>query len=156
MHFVCTLITVEDIKKSKWFYTEVLNQKIKYDFEQNVLFESGFAIHLKDHFKSIEGLQSFNVLPGSKNIELYFEEEDIKKSEKMMEEQGIGFVHKIKEQPWKQLVFRVLDPDGYIVEIGESMEVLVKRLMDEGFNTDEISKATGLPEDFILMTLAAL
>lgn len=156
MRFVCTLITVEDIEKSKWFYQEVLSQKIKYDFKQNVLFESGFAIHLKDHFKSIEGLQSFQVQPGSKNIELYFEEEDIKKSEKMMEEQGISFIHKIHEQPWKQLVFRVLDPDGYIVEIGESMETLVRRLKREGLNTQEIIKTTGLPEDFILNTLDTL
>jgi catechol 2,3-dioxygenase-like lactoylglutathione lyase family enzyme len=156
MRFVCTLITVENIEKSKWFYEIVLRQKIKYDFEQNILFESGISIHLKSHFNSIPGFESFQIQPGSKNIELYFEDEYLQKAEAELEKYGIKFIHKIQEQPWKQLVFRVLDPDGYIVEIGESMETLVKRLHGEGLNAQEISNATGLPEDFILNTLAAL
>jgi len=48
---------------------------------------------------------------------------------------------------------RILDPDGYIVEIGESMPSLVKRLHEEGIDTNKIHKVTGLPEPFIRQNL---
>jgi len=94
MQFVCTLIAVENIAESKQFYETILGQKIKYDFGENILFESGFAIHLKSHFKSLPGFESFQIQPGSKNIELYFEDEDIFKLETELEKNGISFIHK--------------------------------------------------------------
>lgn len=156
MRYICTLITVEDIEKSREFYENVLGQKIKFDFGSNIQFECGLSIHLKSHFNSLQGLESFQMQPGSKNIELYFEEDDILQVERKLEAMGVLFVHKTFEQPWKQQVFRVLDPDGYIIEIGESMETLVKRLKSEGLNIQEISKSAGLPEDFIKNALEAL
>ena len=48
--FVCPLITVEDIKKSRTFYEKVLEQKIETDFGENISF-GGFAIHSRQHYK---------------------------------------------------------------------------------------------------------
>ena len=53
MKYICPLITVADIKKSLDFYEKVLEQKVKYDFGENVTFEGDFAIHLKTHFKGL-------------------------------------------------------------------------------------------------------
>jgi catechol 2,3-dioxygenase-like lactoylglutathione lyase family enzyme len=149
MNYICSLITVENIEKSKFFYETILGQKIKYDFGENIQFESGFAIHLKSHFKSIPGFESFQIQPGSKSIELYFEDENILNAETELEKYCVEFIHKTLEQPWRQQVMRVLDPDGYIVEIGESMPDLVKRLHEEGMDTSKIHKVTSLPEKFI-------
>jgi hypothetical protein len=43
--FVCALIAVSDINRSKKFYTELLEQTIKFDFGKNVVFNGDFAIH---------------------------------------------------------------------------------------------------------------
>ena len=57
-------------------------------------------------------------------------------------ENGINFVHPIMEQPWGQQVVRFYDPDGHIVEIGEPLSALVKRLKTSGMNEQQISERT--------------
>ena len=42
--FICTLITVADMQRSRHFYENVLGQKVETDFGENVSF-GGFAIH---------------------------------------------------------------------------------------------------------------
>jgi len=42
MKYRCALFVVDDIEKSKDFYVKILVQSIKYDFEENVTFASGF------------------------------------------------------------------------------------------------------------------
>jgi hypothetical protein len=44
---------------------------------------------------------------------------------------------------------RFYDPDGNLLEIGESMEYLCKRLKDEGLVESEICSTTGLPIQFV-------
>lgn len=51
MRFTCSLITVEDINRSREFYEKLLQQKVNYDFDENIVFEGGFALHLKSHFQ---------------------------------------------------------------------------------------------------------
>ncbi|MHB8131782.1 MAG: VOC family protein [Mobilitalea sp.] len=58
MKFICALIVVDDIEISRRFYEKVLNQKVKYDFGENVTFEGGFSIHLKSHFLELLNLSS--------------------------------------------------------------------------------------------------
>ena len=53
MKFICSLITVEDIKRSREFYEKLLKQKVKYDFGQNVTFHGDFAIHLQSHYQKL-------------------------------------------------------------------------------------------------------
>lgn len=35
MNFICSLITVSDIKRSRDFYENVLKQKVRFDFGEN-------------------------------------------------------------------------------------------------------------------------
>jgi hypothetical protein len=62
---------------------------------------------------------------------------------------GITFVHEIREQPWRQRVIRIYDPDQHIIEIGESLEHLSFRLYQEGKSLDEITKIIMMPAEFI-------
>jgi len=117
MKFICALITVEDIERSKAFYQDVLNQKIKFDFGENVFFEGDFAIHLKSHFQNL--IEGKEIKSYSNAFELYFETDFLDDIEKKLLENSVEFIHKIREQPWKQKVLRFYDPDGNIIEIGE-------------------------------------
>ncbi len=147
MKFICPLIAVSDMERSKKFYQDLLDQKIKYDFGENVTFEGDFAIHLDTHFQSL--IDQKPLRQGGHNFELYFEYDDVEKAVKKLEDAGVAFVHEMREQPWHQRVVRFYDPDRHIIEIGESMEHLCYRLHSEGLSPDDISKITGLPIEFV-------
>ena len=151
--FKSIVLLVEDIENSKYFYNVVLGQKIVMDFGENVGFEGGLAIWKKDYALNLifrNGASEVKV--GSNNLELYFEFDNlIDLFEKINGRARI--IHPIREHPWGQRGFRVYDPDGHIVEFGESMESVVLRLHYQGLNVDEISKKSLMPVAFIQMVL---
>ena len=152
MKFICPLIAVEDIQRSRRFYEDVLGQRVKYDFGENVTFEGDFAIHLCSHFQQLLGGRP--VKPGGNGYELYFEDDKVDELSLKLKEYGVNFVHEVREQPWRQKVVRFYDPDGHIIEVGESVEYLCFRLYHEGMNVEAITKATGMPEEFVKMGIA--
>ena len=135
---------------SRNFYEKVLNQKVQYDFGENVSFEGGFAIHLKSHFANLISINKNDIIQKSNNSELYFEEDDLDSFlQKLKGMDSIDYVHELKEQPWGQRVIRFYDPDMHITEVGEPMESVVKRLLSEGSSVEETSKRTLMPEEFV-------
>lgn len=151
MKFVSLLITVSDVARSRTFYEQVLEQEVEIDFGRNVSFKGGFAIHQRDHFKEL--IDNREIRPGSNDFELYFEYDDVKGFVNKLTEHNVRLVHPLKEQPWRQFVVRFYDPDDHIIEVGETMAFLCSRLHKEGLSVEEIAKATGLPDDFIKMSL---
>lgn len=150
MKFICPLIVVNNMEVSRNFYEKVLGQKVQYDFGENVSFESGFAIHLKSHFSNLINIDKNDIIQKSNNSELYFEEEDLDSFlQKLKTIDSIEYVHELREQPWGQRVIRFYDPDMHIIEVGEPMESVVKRLLKEGFSVEETSKRTLMPEEFV-------
>jgi catechol 2,3-dioxygenase-like lactoylglutathione lyase family enzyme len=154
MRFICPLIVVNDMRASRNFYENVLNQKVQFDFGANVSFEGGFAIHLKSHFSNLINISENDLLEKSNNFELYFEEEDMDSFLQKLEEiSSIEYVHGLKEQPWGQRVIRFYDPDKHIIEVGEPMESVVKRFLSKGLSIEETSKRTLMPEESIRQCL---
>lgn len=146
MKYICSLITVNDMKRSRDFYEKVLKQKVTFDFGANVAFE-GFAIHLKPHFQGL--IDNKEIKSACNNFELYFEDDDLENVVERLKEYGVSFVHPLREQPWRQMVVRFYDPDENIVEIGESMEHVSYRLYKEGLTVEKISAATLMQEEFV-------
>lgn len=149
MKFICPLIAVKDIKTSREFYENLLGQKVKFDFGENVTFEGDFAIHLSSHFAKL--IDNKEIKCGGNNFELYFEYDDVDKIVSKLKSASVEFVHDVREQPWRQKVVRFFDPDLHIIEVGESMEFLVKRLTLEGLGVEQIREITGLPNEFIIL-----
>ncbi|WP_100488389.1 VOC family protein [Sporolactobacillus pectinivorans] len=147
MKFACSLITVEDINFSRQFYEKLLQQKVKYDFGENVVFESGFSIHSKSHFSKL--INGQEIVKGANNFELYFEYDDVDAFVKELKENKVEFIHETKEQPWGQKIVRFYDPDKNIIEVGESLEFLSFRLFEEGKSVEEISEITSMPNQFV-------
>lgn len=142
MNFICSLIVVEDVKKSRELYETLLSQKVITDFGENVAFEGGFAIHQKAHFAAL--IDSKIIARKSNNFELYFEDDDLERIQERLKKSGFDFVHEIREQPWKQKVMRFYDYDGHIVEIGEKLGHVAFRLFKDGVSKEEIAKVTYL------------
>jgi hypothetical protein len=147
MKYICPLIVVGNIAKSKEFYGKLLHRKIKIDFGENVVFEGDFAIHLKEHYATL--LNGRIITSGGNNFELYFEHNDLEKIQSELKAANVEFVHEIQPQPWQQKVLRIYDPDKNIIEIGESLIHVCKRLNNEGKPIEKIKDMTLLSIDFI-------
>ncbi len=147
------LIAVKDITISRRFYEECLGQKVALDFGVNVGFEGGLAIHQKDHFQELLGGERYAALTKSHAGELYFETDEVEAVEQRLKAAGMEFIHPVREQPWGQRVMRLYDPDGHVVEIGETMEAVVLRFYRQGSSVESICQKTGMPRQFVEGTI---
>jgi len=150
MKYICPLIAVSDLRKSRDFYVNLLNQRVKFDFGENITFHGDFAIHLDSHYNE---LIEKPVTYGGNNFELYFEEKNIEQFVDKLKENDVKFVHDIKEQPWRQKVVRFYDLDKNIIEVGEPLEFLTFRLHNEGLKIADIAATTNMPEGFVKMSI---
>lgn len=145
MKFICTIIVVEDIYRSRKLYETILHQKVTGDFgEYNVAYEGGLAFYKRDLYQSLIG-DEIPIMSKPNNFELYFEEDNLTEIENEILSEGFEFIHKIREEPWKQQVFRFYDYDQNIVVIAESMGKTSYRLFKENRTVEEISNMTGEP-----------
>ena len=119
MRFICPLITVTDMAVSRRFYETVLQMRVQHDFGENIQFEDGLSLHEKGHFAGLIGAKPEDITSRARNMELYFEEEDIEAFAASLEAYGVALVHPLARQPWGQRVVRFYDPDGHIIEVGE-------------------------------------
>ena len=69
--------------------------------------------------------------------------------EKLGQHPEIERVHPPKQYEWKQRVVRVYDPDGHMIEIGESMEAIAKRYLKEGYSVEETAEMIQHPVTFV-------
>jgi catechol 2,3-dioxygenase-like lactoylglutathione lyase family enzyme len=123
--FCRTIVFVKDIEISKKFYQEVIGQKVCEDYSVIVVFENNFVIHeanalLKTIYKRSP---ITNKLKGKKNIDIYFETDDIEESYQTVLAHNARIIHGIEKQAWGQKVFRFYDPDNHILEIGEAFQI---------------------------------
>ncbi len=82
--------------------------------------------------------------------ELFFEEDDLEAFIRHLAGiPGIEIVHEMREYPWGQRVVRFYDPDGHVLEVGDSMKVVVKRMLQSGMSVDAVQQKALFPLSFI-------
>jgi len=144
MKFVSVIIVVEDVLRSRHLYETILGQEVVADFGiYNVGFEGGLALYKKSLFQDLVG--GLQIGSRSNNFVLYFETEDLEAAEKAVRAQGFEFVHPMREQPWKQRVFRFYDYDQHMIEAAEVMQAVTQRLFQKGESIEAIAQVTGMP-----------
>ena len=116
------LLVVEDIEKSIAFYKELFGLLVLKRFDGNVILTEGLV--LQDR-KIWESLIDQKVNSCSNASELYFVENNLEEFQKKLDESSfeINYVHKLKEYDWGQKAIRIYDPDGHMIEIGETASV---------------------------------
>ena len=149
--FQGSVIMVKDIAVSRRFYEGLLERKVLADFGPVLEYEGGLSIWQVDHAYSILFNKKFDdeCAPGGKNMELCFEVNDIHPVWEEVSSKKIPLVHPLQEQPWGQLVFRIYDPDGHIVEIGEAIPVFVARFLSQGMTVQQVAERTSVPEEAV-------
>ena len=151
VEFKSSVLFVRDIETSRQFYQDLLGQAVSVDHGPNVEFAGGFAMWQVDHaYRTIFGRPADGAERlGRRNVELYFEPDDLDAAWKRLSDAGVPVVHAICEQPWGQRVFRVYDPDGHIVELGEPMRVVVLRYLDAGMSEEAVARRTSMPLEVV-------
>lgn len=149
MRYVSSLIAVKDIAASKQFYVDVMGQKIVADVGANVAFENGLSLQELKWWADFIDTEEKDILFDAKNAELYFETDDYDKDVQRLKQFEIDYVHDTKEFPWGQRVIRFYDPDKHIIEVGETMQTVVKRFFDQGLGIEEIVEKTMMPKEYI-------
>ena len=123
MKHVDTIVLVNDLERSKVFYTQMIGLEILHDWGNMIVFKSRFAIHKADALQPPDLIRE-HIHTGSQgqgNLILYFEADDLEAELNRLTKAGVKVLHGIVQLPW-QKIFRVFDPDGHILEIGSPFE----------------------------------
>ena len=130
MKYKSTLIAVSDMEKSRQFYHDVLGMNVVADFGANVTLDGGLVMQTMDTWKSF--IRTDKVLLPNNAGELYFEEEDLDAFLENLKQFDICYVHPLFEHRWGQRVVRFYDPDRHIIEVGEKLNTVILRFMEQG------------------------
>jgi len=61
-----------------------------------------------------------------------------------LERSGLRLLHGVRIESWGQLTLRIEDPDGNLIEWGESIPCFVRRLYAASGDASEVAAATGI------------
>lgn len=138
MKYICTVISVSDIEAAKKFYKDLFELKIYQDYGKNIAFTCGLA--LQQDFDWLVNLPKEKVLKKSNNVEIAFEESDFDEFLiRLKQYENIEYLDEVMEHTWGQRVIRFYDLDGHIIEVGESMKIVIQRFLSTGMTMEEIS-----------------
>ncbi|MBE5943774.1 MAG: glyoxalase [Lachnospiraceae bacterium] len=142
------LIVVEDIERSKAFYKDLFGLTVVTDFGGNVILTEGLVLQEKHIWEKLIGEKSNK---GSCDAELFFEENDMDGFlARVNKYQGtITYLNELMEHSWGQKVVRFFDPDGHLIEVGESLDGVARRYLAKGMTEEEVAEKTQLPLDYI-------
>ena len=111
MKYVCTVISVADISAARKFYEELFGLEVYQDYGRNIAFTCGLALQ-----QDFDGF--LNKLKAYSNIE---------------------YLGEVIEHSWGQRVIRFYDLDEHLIEVGEDMQMVVKRFLASGMTMEEVS-----------------
>ena len=135
------LIVVKDIERSKAFYKGLFGLEVLADYDGNVVLTEGLVLQESAIWESfIQKPIEF----GANNAELYFEENDMDWFVKRLKDwqEPIEYVTPCSQQGWGQRVVRFYDPDGHLIEVGESMDFVARRFLLQGLSVEETALKT--------------
>ena len=147
LKYTSTLIAVADMEKSKQFYHDVLGLEIVADFGDNVTLDGGIALQTMNTWKTF--IRTDNLVLPNNAGELYFEEEDMDTFCDHLKKFDICYVHPLFEHRWGQRVVRFYDPDKHIIEVGEKLDAVILRFMENGLSAEETAVRMDIPFDFV-------
>lgn len=148
MEYKAAMLVVKDIEKTKQFYTSLMGLTIVADMGVNVAFSGGLAAQTEDSWAQFTGTEPGRFQYGGHDVELYFEERDYDGFAGRAKAAGADIVSE-SVMPYGQKVLRIYDPDKHIVEVGEDMGVMVRRLHGEGLTEAQIAEKTHMPPEAI-------
>jgi catechol 2,3-dioxygenase-like lactoylglutathione lyase family enzyme len=124
--FYNTIVFTHDLPRSVTFYRDVLGQEVLEDHGTIVFLANHLVLHdAASITATVTGAADARSQEpqGRGNLLVYFETDDVEGAFRTVADSGATIVHPVVRQEWGQSVFRFLDPDGHLVEIGEPLHL---------------------------------
>lgn len=138
MRYTCVVLSVADINVSRKFYEDLFGLELDQDYGINISFTCGLS--LQQEFDWLVNLPKEKVQKKTNNIEICFEEEDFDGFlKKLRTYPDMEYIGDVLEHSWGQRVIRFYDLDGHMIEVGESMKMVVTRFLDAGWTMEKVS-----------------
>ena len=147
MHYTCAVLSVADINRSREFYETLFGLEVDRDYGINISFTCGLA--LQQNFAWLVGIPEAHIVKRPNNMELAFEEVQFDAFLEKLEKYDVERLGNVVEHSWGQRVVRFYDPDRHIVEVGESMETVIKGFLKKGLSPEEVAQRTMYPLEFV-------
>lgn len=139
------LLVVTDLDRAVTFYKEVLGLRVTMDFGANVTLTGGLSLQTRESWAEFIGISPDELGQSGRVSEIYFEEDDFDAFTDKLRSFDIDYVHPIKEHGWGQRVVRFYDPDGHIIEVGESIKTVVHRFLGSGMTPEQVAERMDVP-----------
>ena len=150
IRFHSTVVFCNDLEKQREFYEKFLGQKVKQDLGGCLIFQNGFTLWQLDEKYPIAKEQGYTYEPiGNRNMELCFETETLEDVIEKVLMSDVRILHNLEEEEWGQYTIRFYDPEGNLVEIGESYRCMLSRMKKDGMTITQIAKKTGLQKNMV-------
>lgn len=149
MKYKGPMLVVKDIEKTKEFYTSILKIRVIADLGANATFTGGLSVQTEESWIEFTGSNKNDFTYQGNVAEYYFEEENFDDFIDRLKQENVDIIGEVVTMPWGQKVVRFYDPDKHIIEVGEELSVLVKRLNNEGMSVDEIVKKTFMKKGIV-------
>lgn len=153
MEYICTLLSVTDLARSRSFYCDVLGMTVTADYGANITLDGRIVLQAMDSWQSF--LHTDAVTLGHNASELYFETDDLDGFAAKLEDNEVALVHPVTTHAWGQRVIRFYDPDRHIIEVGERMSTVARRFRDSGLTAEQIAVRMSVPQPEVCALLAA-
>jgi catechol 2,3-dioxygenase-like lactoylglutathione lyase family enzyme len=122
------VLICSDMKASRAFYQNHFHLEVELDLGGLVSFKGGISLWSRE---IASGLLYWGADPSPPQQnpmqEIYFETDDIDGFIALITKEGIRLMHPVQLTPWHQKTVRFFDPDGHLIEVGESMEEIIRR-----------------------------
>ena len=147
MLYKCIHLAVTDVNRSEQFYKKTLGLKAVRRFGKSVELEGGISLQPEESWDGY--ITSKDIMHHHKGGELYFEEDDMRGLITRLNTLRVEYVHQPLTQKWGQKVVRFYDPDGHMIEVGESLASVVKRFKLSGMDEEHIAVRMEVGLDFV-------
>jgi len=147
MRYHSAVLITDNVEKLKGFYTQVMKLAVHLDFGRCLTFEGGLTVWQP----KADGVAARGGMRAGKNngLELCFETEQFEADAAMIMAFGVKLMHGIAQEAWGQRTIRFFDPDGNLIELGESIPCFCRRLHSQGLSPEEVSQKTGVFIDIV-------
>jgi catechol 2,3-dioxygenase-like lactoylglutathione lyase family enzyme len=150
LQFHSTVLFCQDVQKQKEFYTQFLGQEIELDHGHYVVLKNHLTLwQIGDDYPIARELGYAYEPIGNRNLEVCFETDAFGDAVEKVLMADIRILHNVAEEPWGQYTIRFYDPEGNLVEIGESMKSMAGRMKDAGMTIEDMVKKTSLSVTYI-------
>ncbi len=145
LQFDSSVIFCSNLQQMREFYETFLNQEVEMDLGLCLIFKNKFTLwQLTDEFPISKELGYTYEHIGNRNLEMCFKTENFEDAIEKVLLSDLRILHNVEEEKWGQYTIRFYDPEGNLIEIGESMKCYIKRMHSSGMDKKQITEKTGL------------